>query len=300
MRPISGRDELALFNRMPYSLNDEVADDLDTGRRRAEWLWVAVDGDRLLARLGWWGRPGEDVPFLLDILDVADSVELGTELLRTATARVVPAGARPPEYLRMVPPDWRDTVARHGVEDRMAVAANTGARLFVERLRFEWRPGAPVPAPSSRLAFRPVRDTDEIVDLMTRVLDGTLDAHSRDDLTRMSPREAAARHYEDELAHFRSPRDWWRVATLPDGEPVGFVTPARNDYHPVIGYLAVLPEHRGNGYIDDILAEGTRVLAAQDVPRIRAATDLGNTPMANAFHRAGYVNFERSITMTWD
>jgi RimJ/RimL family protein N-acetyltransferase len=126
-----------------------------------------------------------------------------------------------------------------------------------------------------------------------------LDAHSRDDLTRMSASEAAVRHYEDELARYRSPRDWWRIATLPDGQPVGFVTPARNDYNHVIGYLAVLPEHRGNGYIDEILAEGTRILAAQDVPRIRAATDLGNTPMANAFRRIGRVNFERTINMIW-
>jgi RimJ/RimL family protein N-acetyltransferase len=61
----------------------------------------------------------------------------------------------------------------------------------------------------------------------------------------------------------------------------------------------VLPEHRGNGYIDEILAEGTCILSVQNVPRIRAATDLGNTPMANAFQRAGYVNFERTINMTW-
>ncbi|WP_424185711.1 GNAT family N-acetyltransferase [Actinokineospora sp. G85] len=115
----------------------------------------------------------------------------------------------------------------------------------------------------------------------------------------MTPREAAAHHYEDELAHYRSPRDWWRVATLPDGTPVGFVTPARNDYNPIIGYLAVLPEHRGRGHIHDILAEGTRVLAAQGVPHVRAATDLGNTPMAAAFHRAGYTTFEHVITMTW-
>ncbi len=81
---------------------------------------------------------------------------------------------------------------------------------------------------------------------------------------------------------------------------MGVVTPARNDYNPIIGYLGVLPAHRGTGYIDDILAEGTRILIAQDVPRIRAATDLGNTPMANAFQRVGYVNFERTINMTWD
>jgi RimJ/RimL family protein N-acetyltransferase len=181
----------------------------------------------------------------------------------------------------------------------MAALEQTGARLLAERLRFEWLPGTPVTAPSDRLTFRPVEDTDELLDLMTRVLDGTLDAHSRDDLTRMSAREAATSHYEEELAHYKSPRDWWRLASLPDGTPVGFVTPARNSYNPIIGYLAVLPEHRGNGYIDDILAQGTRVLAAQGVPRIVAATDLGNVPMANAFRRAGYVDFERTITMSW-
>jgi hypothetical protein len=28
-------------------------------------------------------------------------------------------------------------------------------------------------------------------------------------------------------------------------------------------------------------------------------TDLGNVPMAAAFTRAGWVNFQRSISMTW-
>lgn len=295
-RPITGPDELAIFNRFPYVLNDELADDLAAGRRRPEWMWVALRGDRLLARVAWWGQAGKDEPFLLDVFDLDDD-EAGAGLLRTAMAAVGSA----PEYLRMIPPDWRDDpAARPVVERRMAAMAGTGARLFVERLRFEWRAGTPVPAPSGRLRFRPVRDTEEIVGLMTEVLDGSLDAHSKADLGRMSPRAAAVRHYEDELAQYVTPREWWRVATLPDGAPVGFVTPARNSYNPVIGYLAVLPRFRGNGYIDDILAEGTRVLAAMDVPRIRAATDLGNTPMANAFLRAGYVNFERSINMTWD
>ena len=76
--------------------------------------------------------------------------------------------------------------------------------------------------------------------------------------------------------------------------------PAHNGYSPIIAYLGVLPAHRGHGYIGDILAEGTRVLAAQDVPFIRASTDLGNVPMAAAFHRAGWVATEHQIDMTWD
>ncbi|MGA5321594.1 GNAT family N-acetyltransferase [Streptomyces seoulensis] len=306
LRPIDGPEELDLFSRLPYLLNEELADDLAVGRRRPEWLWVALRGDRLLARAAWWTRAGGDSPLILDILDIDDDArsdhrDIGVRLLRTAMAATLPNGSRPPEYSRFVPPDWREnTVTRKAVEDRMTVLERTGARLFVERLRLEWRPESPVPEPTGRLAFRPVRDAEELVALMTSVLDGTLDAHGRDDLTRMSTQEAALKHYKDELARYTSPRDWWRIATLPDGEPVGFVLPAHNGYNAIIAYIAVLPAHRGNGYIDDLLNEGTRVLAEQDVPHIRASTDLGSVPMANAFRRAGYVNFGREINMTWD
>ncbi|MFF1489789.1 GNAT family N-acetyltransferase [Streptomyces sp. NPDC058319] len=308
LRPLRGREELDLFTRLPYGLNAELADDLATGRRRPEWMWVALRGDRLVARAAWWSRPGGGAPLVLDVLDIdddvpepgADRLDIGERLLRTALAATLPDGAQPPDYSRFVPPDWReDALPRRIVEDRMAVLERTGARLFVERLRLEWRPETPVPGPGGRLAFRPPHDSGELVSLMTSAMDGTLDAHGRADLTRLSPREAALKHYEEELALYTSPRDWWRVATLPRGEPVGFVLPAHNGYNPIIAYIAVLPAHRGNGYIDGLLAEGTRVLAEQDVPRIRASTDLGNVPMANAFRRAGYVNFEREINMTW-
>ncbi|GII64294.1 N-acetyltransferase [Sphaerisporangium krabiense] len=302
MRPITGREELGLFNRLPYVLNDELAGDLDAGRRRPEWMWVALRGDRLAGRVAWWGRAGADTPYCLDVFDLDDAGDLdtGVLLLRTAMAGVLPAGTPAPEYICFAPSDWREkTATRHAVHARMTALERTGARLFVERLSLEWRAGTPVPEPGGRLAFRPFAGRDEIVSLMTSVLDGTLDAHGRHDLTRMSPREAATRHYEDELARYPTPRDWWRVATLPGGEPVGFVFPARNDYNPIIAYIGVLPRHRGNGHIDEILAEGTRVLAAEGAPRVRAATDVGNVPMANAFHRAGYVTYQRLITMTW-
>lgn len=303
IRPITGAGELELFGQLTYVLDDELADDLASGHRRPMWMWVALRGDRLVARAAWWGRPGDATPSALDVLDVAheaDRIDVGVALLRAALAEVLPPGAAVPEYLRYIPADWREEPAsRREVEDRILIAERTGAQLLVERFRFEWRPGTPIAAPSGRLAFRPIRSEPELIDLMTLVMDGTLDAHSRQDLTRMSAREGAVRHFEEELGQYRSPRDWWRVATLPDGEPVGFVTPARNDYNPIIGYLGVLPAHRGKGYVDEILAEGTRILAALDVPRIRAATDLGNIPMADAFTRAGWVNFQRAITMAW-
>ena len=181
----------------------------------------------------------------------------------------------------------------------MGALERVGATLFVERLRLEWRPGTPVAELSGRLAFRPVRNPGELIELMTLVLDGTLDAHGRDDLTRMTPSQAAQEQYHNELERYASPHEWWRIATLPDGEPVGFVIPAHNGYNPIIAYLGVVPAHRGHGYIHDVLAAGTSLLAAQNVPRIRASTDVGNAPMAAAFALAGYVTFERQIDMTW-
>jgi hypothetical protein len=181
----------------------------------------------------------------------------------------------------------------------MAIAGQIGAQLLTERFRFEWRPGIPIAEPAGRIEFRPVSDEGELLDLMTLTMDGTLDAHSQQDLALMSPRQGAVRHFEEELARYSSPRQWWQIATLPGGEPAGFVIPARNSYHAIIAYLGVLAARRGNGYINEILAEGTRILAAQDVPRIRASTDLSNAPMAGAFSRAGWVNFQRSISMNW-
>jgi len=292
-RPITAA-ELTLFNRLPYVLNHELADDLADGRRHPEWLWVALDDDRLVARVAWWGR--DRIPTLLDILDLASPADIGTatELVTRAAAAVVPAGS--PEYVRFAPPDWRTAPA--DVESRMAVLAATGASFTLERLRLEWRPGTPVPPPDDRLTFAPAGA--DLIALLTRILDGTLDAHSRDDLASMSAHEVATQQYEDEFARYDTPRDWWRVGHRADGEPVGLVIAARNAYNPVIAYLGVLPEHRGHGYANGILAEGTRVLAEADAPRIRASTDVGNEPMARAFAKAGYVNFERTVTMTWD
>jgi RimJ/RimL family protein N-acetyltransferase len=236
----------------------------------------------------------------MDIFDIDGAIEVGARLLQTALPAVAPAGAAPPEYVRFLPADWRDHQhIRQAAGDRMGALERVGAQLFVERLRLEWRPGTPIAELSGQLTFRPVHHHRELIDLMTLALDGALDAHTRDDLTRMTPSQAAQEHYRNELERYASPHEWWRIATLRDGEPVGFMIPAHNGYNPIIAHLGVAPAHRGHGYVHDVLAAGTRLLAAQNVPRIRAATDVGNAPMAVAFAQACYITFERQIDMTW-
>lgn len=59
-----------------------------------------------------------------------------------------------------------------------------------------------------------------------------------------------------------------------------------------IGYIGVVPEHRGRGYVNGLLASGTStLLRITDGLAICADTDVSNTPMAAAFERAGWRRF---------
>ena len=51
IRSITGPEEVELFCRLSYVLDGELAEDLAAGRRRPEWMWVALHGDRLTARV---------------------------------------------------------------------------------------------------------------------------------------------------------------------------------------------------------------------------------------------------------
>ncbi|HEY6738062.1 MAG TPA: GNAT family N-acetyltransferase, partial [Actinopolymorphaceae bacterium] len=132
-------------------------------------------------------------------------------------------------------------------------------------------------------------DDAEVLEALERVLVDTLDGYSLHDIERYGLHEAAKRQLTD-LSWFPSPRTWWRLAYDHDGDLVGFIMPARNPMRPVIGYIGVVPEHRGRGYVDDLLAEQTRILAEVmgEDEEIGADTDVDNTPMAAAFARAGY------------
>ena len=307
IRHLGGTHEIDLFNRIPYGLNDEIADDLEQGRRRAEWTWLAIHEDRLLGRLALWSPSGATDATQLDLFDLDDALSdedhwaVGAALLDAARSEVIAGQVTPPEFARYLPADWRERPAeRRATETIMALLEASGARFVVERLRLQWEPKAGIPTRDPRLDFRAFKGEDEVLDLTTRALTGTLDAHSRGDLAHATPHEVARAQFEEEFARYTTPREWWRVAVDGAGEAVAFVFPARNAYHHIVAYVGVLPEHRGNGYIDGILAEGTRVLAEAGAPHIRASTDVGNQPMANAFARAGYGTFQRLINMEWD
>lgn len=272
----------ALLGR-PYSTLAEG------GEYRPDWTWVALRGETVVARAAFWGGPDDEKPVLLDWFDFAPGErEAGVALLRTAPHH---------EYELVLPAGWRDDPAvRAAAEDRVGAAREAGYRPLVERYRYRWTPECGLPDRPGRLLFRPEPDDEAVLGVLRGVEHGSLDAHARA-LLDTGGVEAAAR---DELAFLQwmpSPRDWWRVAHTPDGELVGLHVPGRNHAGPVVGFIGVVAEQRGHGYAFDLLAECTHHLVAQGAQTIAAATDLGNTPMAAHFARAGYPVVQHRLCM---
>lgn len=262
------------------------------GYYRHDWTWVAEDDGVIQALAIWWGAPEEDHPFSIDGLYYAgdgDPVPVWTALIEH-TLKTRPADAEPPEYHFFLASDWQDDAdVAAALELRSRAAAGVGLTAITDRLRYEWKPAYGLPPRSTRLRFEPA-DDEAFVDVFMRVSEGSLDAATAREIARLGV-EGASR---EELALYKSmpgDRDWWRLGYDADGKLIGFALPSANAGGPTVGYLGVLPEARGNRYIDDLLAEITHFLAETGAERITADTDFGNVPMAKSFERQNYQNF---------
>ena len=266
----------------------DYAEFLRTSQYRPEWSWVALRDERVVARAAYWGPPDATRPYSLDWLQVGtepDRVAIGTELLKTADAELrTPEGV--PAFHLFVPADWRDSGVRPEIDDRAAAAEGAGRELFVERLGFRFHQGDPLPPRPGRLRFEAGSD-DAMIDAVRRGLPGTFDAESRKTIAE-SGDQAAAEQIVHEMATFPGPREWWRLAYDAAGDLVGMVMPSRNHAMAIIGYITVVADQRGRGYVDDLLAEATHALLAEGADIIGADTDYANVPMAAAFRRNGY------------
>ncbi len=253
--------------------DDRLRDEAASGRMRPEWTWFAADGSRIVGRAVWWGRADSERPLALDCLhvvpEVPDRAALAAQILSRGQAEF---GATP-QYDLVLRTGWRDDpdiVA--AVAWRADAARAAGLTDVNERLQYEWTPVAGVPAPSDRLVFHPAGD-EEFLAVFRQVAVGSLDVTTQ--------REVAAtgadRQARDDLEFYRScpgDRSWWRLAETADGGLAGFAIPSATPYHRNVGYLGVVPELRGRGYVDDLLGQITRQHAADGADRITATTDV--------------------------
>ncbi|PPK64096.1 GNAT family N-acetyltransferase [Actinokineospora auranticolor] len=263
---------------------------LARGEYRPEWTYVALRGDTVVAKAAWWATAGDADPIALDWLDFTDH-DAAVALLRAAPFRA--------EYALLLPVGWdTDPEVRAAGEARLSATEAAGMTRLVERYRYRWTPDRGLPPRTGRLTYHPEPDDEVFFALFREIHQGSLDAHSRRTVAEAGL-DAAAREDLDILRWMRGPRAGWRVARDESGETVGLTIPTANPNDPVIGYIGVLPAHRGRGYAYALLVEATHLLVAAGADRVAAATDVTNLPMAAAFAKAGYPVVQHRIDMIY-
>ncbi|GAA3526520.1 hypothetical protein GCM10022419_001530 [Nonomuraea rosea] len=273
-----------MFEQFPEPARTQLASAFDEGRTRPEWCFA--EGQ---ARLAFWAPFAGSEPVIVWQFDPGHDPVAAAELLRRSLATM---GLTKIIHDISLKPGLTPVVDRAVEHEALTLA---GFAMEVERLRLEWVTGTDLPADPGRLTYRPARRMapDEVLDLLVRISEGSLDYDTQIEVATAGAAHEARWMYDD-LVNRKGKPDWFVVGHLGDS-PVGLVAP---DDHS-IAYIGVVPEHRGHGYVDDLLARGTRTLAEAGLERIVAATDLANVPTANAFLRAGYSEVGRLYRYYW-
>lgn len=261
---------------------------------RVDGCFVAERDGQPIARVAFWNLSSTPAPTDLILLDVPwqqpNGQAVGQQLLDTVlqTARTLGSTSlghvldSPP-----VAPQWQ-----FHADERIRLLESAGFRMERHAYRFEWQSaGKPLPFPEG-LTFRSLPDVGEaaFLDAIARVSEGTFDQRIREDRERLGV-AGEARLTFDDLRSMEYDPAWWQLAYAPDGALVGLIMPCKNPTFAVIGYIGVVPEQRGRGYVNLLLQQGTATLHAAGATVVRADTDVSNFPMANAFRRAGYTEF---------
>lgn len=290
----------------PSPLLEEFRTRYASVKSRPEWCFVAEEkpeeGGGVIGCVGYRApqshgdqerAPDEIILFDLLLPWQSDYLKVGTALLRESLARLEERGVQSLRF-EFASADFWDEQERPNpcAEPWRQIASHLGMALHQEKVSFRHI------GPPLSLASHPplvLRSLDEVgqsayVDAIERVSTGTLDTIDRQNIARFGAK-AAAEHFFDSIADGMDyePR-LWKLAYTPDGSLVGLVAPVKMwGALGTLGYIGVVPEQRGKGYVDDLLREGNAALAAEGIGRIVADTDIANVPMQRAFLRAGYV-----------
>lgn len=277
-----------------------VRDLLSKGAMRTDWCYLLLEEGRPVGRVAFWTLPGSPRPSDLVLLDLAWADEhartYGTALLGYAARMARTLGTGELDHVLDMPAQWPQW--QHHLERRVALLEDCGFILRRETYRFELDPRRSAPrtgkTASAALTFRPLRKVgkDSFLDAIRRVSSGTLDARIAAQQRAAGP-FAQAQSLFATLAAMTHEPDWWELAYTHDGNLVGLIVPVEAPSAAMIGYIGVVPEHRGRGHVDTLLARGTATLARAGAALIRADADMANTPMIRAFGRVGYSRFAR-------
>jgi ribosomal protein S18 acetylase RimI-like enzyme len=173
---------------------------------------------------------------------------------------------------------------------RRSVAEACGFVLFQEKEGFWWADtGQALPEPAG-LRLEPMSRIGRaaFVPVIARCVSATLDRTDALVFGRHRPEHWAAT-FLDHHAPVADSQSWLYAETT-SGVPVGFVGLAQRAGEPGVGTIVlvgVLPEQRGNRYVDQLLLAAHRAARARGFAAILSHVDVDNHPMMAAMRRCG-------------
>jgi ribosomal protein S18 acetylase RimI-like enzyme len=281
--------DVRTFTPADFDEYEGFRDVLEEGSTRPEWSFIAESDGEVLARAGFLSQePPADAPVEIYLFglwvewDKPLAVSAAVQMLKTALPVVASVGA---------PVDARTNPAVHpDYEQRRALFDAAGMGIFQEKQGHYWQAGATaMPLPSSRLSFRAYAELPRHEFLATLSLGpaGTLDRNDRYYYELTGPVGWAK-----VMEGFLGPGDeaTWKVGYDASGTPIGYVMLSAfdEDETGTIAHIGVVPDQRGNGYVNDLLAETTADATRRGFTSILSDTDVLNAPMIAAFERAGH------------
>jgi RimJ/RimL family protein N-acetyltransferase len=270
----------------------------DCPTARPEWCFAAETNGRTLAAAGFRGPRGRPLPdrgappdlYLLGLWAAWGEPGVDrvcAELFRRALPSLHEEGAKMlTAYVYL---------SGSGADRRAAILDALRLPLFQERAHFVYDPARPVPEAMPGVTYRSLSAVgrEPFVAAIRKIHRDTLDRGIQQNVRLLGERRAAEQTF-DEIADRDGNESYqanlWRLGYDASGQLVGLVMPILFwEGRAAIGFIGVVPEQRGKGYANDLLAEGTRLLAQAGQREIVADIDRRNLPMAAALARVGYV-----------
>ncbi len=287
-----GADELDAFASLGghgRALTPALARLWEQDESRPEWCFVAEDEGQPIARLVLASVPPPEA--LREFRVVAPWLgpwdDAGRDAFRLLLDEAIER-AVPPDALGV---DFRlhaESYDRRGAFWRPLEAA--GFRLLIEKQGFLWTDeGAPL-EPPRRLVVRTLEEVgrEAYGAVMARAAVDSLDREGRYYLA-ISGLDGWAR----EMFGYLEPGDeasWLLAEERASREPVGYVAigPFDEPGTATIVYIGVVPEWRGEGFVDELLRAGMLAARWRGFQRILSDADVDNGPMLAALRRAGH------------
>lgn len=268
----------------PAAVSWHVDSLIRTGLSRPDWCWAVIEGGRPVTRQVWWAPVASEVPLgveLLQVLEVGPAAQLLGWTRERLRLRFAISQLLAPVTAAGTASSVRAAEAR--------VLESAGFRFVVARVNLEWTLAGGIPMGGGQLSFRRADEVPDstLVALFAAVGDESFDHAIQVERARVG-REREAERRLARARGYRAGPDWFQVGVDPTGTAVGYVVPGLAGEVPMILDIGVAAVFRGMSYLDNLLAEGLRLLGGAGASRVVADTDVANAPLRAAFARAAF------------